>query len=84
MCPAGPLPIMQTRVLSSSMAVEVAVVEDVAVAEEDAAAAADVVARPRKWRALKRKDFSLLGVRFIPLIVLYCLYGFSFHLLAVI
>ena len=77
MCPAGPLPIMQTRVLSSSMAVEVAVVE------KDAAAA-DVVARPRKWRALKRRDFSLLGARFIPLILLYCLYGFSFHLLAVI
>lgn len=83
MCPAGPLPIMQTRVLSSSMAVEVAVVEEIAVVEKDAAAAG-VVARQRKWRALKRKDFSLLGVRFIPLIVLYCLYGFSFHLLAVI
>jgi hypothetical protein len=56
---------------------------EVAVAEKDAAAA-DVVARPRKWRALKRRDFSLLGVRVIPLILLYCLHGFSFHLLAVI
>jgi hypothetical protein len=63
------------------MAVEVAVAEKDAAA---AAAAADVVARPRKWRALKRRDFSLLGVRVIPLILLYCLHGFSFHLLAVI
>ena len=70
MCAAGPLPIIQTRVLSSSMAVEVAVVSlGVAVVEKEEAAM-DVVARPRKLRNLKRRDFRLTGVRFIPLVLL--------------
>ena len=61
MCAAGPLPIMQTRVLSSSMAVNDPVASlGVAVVEKEAATI-DVVAKPRKLRALKR-DFSLLRV----------------------
>ena len=59
---AGPLPIMQTRVLSSSMAVDVALVSLGVVEEEKEAAAMDVVAKPRKLRALKRRDLSLFGV----------------------
>jgi len=61
-CAAGPLPIMQTRVLSSSMAVKVAVVILGVDVVEKEAATMDVVAMPMKLRALKRRDFSLLDV----------------------
>lgn len=62
---AGPLPMMQTLVLSvckSSMAMPIlgAVIVEKEVA---AAAAEEVVTSPRKLRALASSDLSLLGLR---------------------